>query len=125
MDEPTITPFKTWQIILGSLLILILFRFAGPLRFVILALLMLSALGIILYFVWKIMQKRKAKQAFEESIEGVTNKKIIYCDEQIEKNKKEAKDIHESIRQLKKEIEQPEGLSQQKKNRRSKAYSSL
>jgi uncharacterized protein HemX len=115
MDEPTITPFKTWQIILGSLLILILFRFAGPLRFVILALLMLSALGIILYFVWKIMQKRKAKQAFEESIEGVTNKKIIYCDEQIEKNKKEAKDIHESIRQLKKEIEQPEGLSQQKK----------
>lgn len=89
-------------ILLGIVLVLFLFRFLAPLRFFILGALVLGSLGFGVYFLFRIIQDRRAERAFRSSEEGVIQSRLEYCYRQLERNETEMKDIRQSIQELEK-----------------------
>ena len=79
------------------LLFLILFR-----QFAVLVLLLMVLGGIALgiYNLAKYSKAKKAQKAYDESIEGIIEKRMEQCNAQLDKNNAEIKDITVSIREL-------------------------
>jgi uncharacterized protein HemX len=102
------------KIILGVILLLFLFRLAGRLAFLLLIGLMIAGLGVGLYTLWNYYQNRRKAQKRALTVEGKAEVKIQHCDEQIEKNEKEAEQVKKSLIDLRKQMSEAESLSERK-----------
>lgn len=88
--------YLLFWLLLGLASMLILTRIVPPLRF------FFPVLLLILILIWGIWAWREwsKRQAFENSKEGAIHRKINFCREEINRNKKEIADIMENIAEL-------------------------
>lgn len=82
---------------------LFLFRFP-PLRFLIMIALAIVGVMVGVYVLVRHLSKRRAAKAYRATEEGMVAERIDYCEDQIERNKKELKEILQNIEELKQEI---------------------
>lgn len=114
-----------WIIVAAALLLLFLFRFP-PLRFLIMITLAIGGLLLGVYALWQYIYRQRAAKAYRATEEGIVAGRIEYCEEQIERNKQELKEILQNIEELKQEISKPDisPRNRQESERLIKAFSS-
>ncbi|MCB9292132.1 MAG: 5-bromo-4-chloroindolyl phosphate hydrolysis family protein [Lewinellaceae bacterium] len=93
------------------LLFVFLLRFMGRLFPFILGTLLVLAIGGGAFFLWDYLQKRRRLKARRSTVEGMSEERIEFCREQIQKNKEEARQIQKSIKELKGQMATGEGLA--------------
>lgn len=102
-NEQSSNRIPVWIIVAAALVLLFLFRFP-PLRFLIMITLAIAGMIVGAYVLWQYMSKRRAAKAFRQTEEGMVAERIDYCEEQIERNKQELKEILQNIEELKQEV---------------------
>lgn len=93
------------------LLFVFLLRFMGRFFPFILGTLLVLAIGGGAFFLWDYLQKRRRLKARRSTVEGMSEERIEFCREQIQKNKEEARQIQKSIKELKGQMATGEGLA--------------
>ncbi|MCB0548304.1 MAG: hypothetical protein KDD19_12045 [Phaeodactylibacter sp.] len=93
------------------LLFIFLLRFMGRLFPFLLGTMLVLAIGGGAFFLWSSLQKRRKAKVRRTTVEGMSEERIEYCQEQISKNQKEAGQIRESIKELKTQMASGEGLA--------------
>lgn len=82
-----------------------LMRFFPFLRFVLIALLLLVALGFSIMGLITFIQKKQKDREFKRTTVGQVRNRIEYCRNQIQKNKNELEQIRQDIRELERDLD--------------------
>lgn len=79
---------------------IIVLRILAPFRFLLIIVLVLSAIIALVYFSLQHQLNRRKQKAFEQSTEGQIQNRLDYCQEQIRKNQAELLEVEKGIEEL-------------------------
>ncbi|HMQ47197.1 MAG TPA: hypothetical protein PKA00_06845 [Saprospiraceae bacterium] len=85
---------------IATMVAIIVLRVLAPFRFLLLIVLILSAVIALVYFSLRHQLNRRQQKAFEQSTEGQIQNRLDYCQEQIRKNQAELLEVEKSIEEL-------------------------
>lgn len=94
-----------WFGVISIIATFFLMRFFPFLRFVLIALLLLVALGFSIMGLITFVKKRQKERTFKRSTVGQVRSRIDYCRSQIQKNKDELEQIRQDIRELERDLD--------------------
>lgn len=88
-----------YALLFGAFLLLSL-RFLVVLRFLLVPLLALAALGAGGYWLWKYMRDKRRAKVYRNSVEGIIETRLQHCDVQIAYNQEQIQEITANVREL-------------------------
>ncbi len=94
-----------WFGVVGIVATFFLMRFFPFLRFVLIALLLLVALGFSVMGLIAFIKKKQKERDFKRTTVGQVRSRIDYCRNQIQKNKDELEQIRQDIRELERDLD--------------------
>jgi len=96
----------TWtplRIVLAIVAFILLLRFAGPLRFMLLTLALLGGVGFLAYLVYEYIRQQRAQQRGKGSLPAGIAERMDNASSQIKRHEEEARKIKKNLRDLRKE----------------------
>ena len=112
-----LSPFRIILIVVGIILLL---RFAGPLRFMILTLTILGGIGFLGYLVYEYIRQENSNFRNRGSVPAGVGARMEQVEDQLARNEKEIKSIQKNLRELRRELHDEDALNT--KNRTDANY---
>ncbi len=100
-----------WRIVLIIVGVILLLRFAGPLRFLILTLVVLGGVGFLGYLVYEFVQQQRSESKYRGSLPAGVAARLQQANDQITLQEQELRRIRKTLRELRKEGRDTEGLN--------------
>lgn len=99
---------KKWEwtplrIALAVVVFVVLLRFAGPLRFMLLTLVIFGAIGFLAYLIYEFVRQKRTKKQNRGSLPAGIAERIDQARDQIKRNEEEISNIRKNLRELRKE----------------------
>ena len=99
---------KKWEwtplrIVVAVVAFLVLLRFAGPLRFLLLTLVIFGAVGFLAYLVYELVRQKRSERQLRGSLPAGVADRIDQAKAQTKRNEQEISKIRKNLRELRKE----------------------
>lgn len=111
------SPLQIGLMVLGALVLL---RFAGPLRFLIVTLAIAGAVGFLIYLAYEFVRQQRAKSRQDFDLPEGVAQRLQQVEQQVKANEAEMRAIRKSLRELRQEVRNEDALNV--KNRSEAQY---
>jgi len=101
-------PLRIALIVVG---VILLIRFAGPLRFMLLTLIILGTIGFLGYLLYEFIRQQREKRKARGSLPAGVSERIELAREQIKRHREEAQKIRKNLRELRQQERQSDELN--------------
>ncbi|TXB62358.1 hypothetical protein [Phaeodactylibacter luteus] len=104
MQQENKTNFSPWKIGLIVVGIILLLRFAGPLRFMLLTLVLLGGVGFLIFLVYEVLRQQRLKKSRGGDVPAEVAERMQEVDQHIRQYSEQLKAIKGNIRELRREL---------------------